>query len=395
MNIKLRFLQNPLALSAITLIVIVWSTVSFLAYQNKLLKIQEKHFEKNIPKSISESISTAPPFPFGSFSISSIPNWRKYSNSELNYSIEFPNDWNFSINDTYPENPIFYISKDKLSNWHECHRKTSCLVIQTNMGGRGGYMFMTKTRQSLYNQNNVSGIRTDILAYDGGVYSFFINIDEHIQRPLWKQGTIDIFPKIINEKFSETEMLHRTGQTSFDSRLDSIATDTEDLSLLSQILSTFKFTDNNHNNSLKCINAFANSKIELPNHSILNGTVSGQVFWPSEKLPIGIKVCAYNTLNYARYCTSEILNENPFYSLSIPEGNYYIFSLSADGLIGVDGMLTKNNDRYVDTDTAGSIISEAPLHIHVGANTTTENIDVGDHVIGKNTLSCPEVKNNK
>jgi Immunoglobulin-like domain of bacterial spore germination len=64
---KLRFFQNLLALSVVTLIITVWATVTFLSYQNNLLKkyfvdnqSQNKTIISPTSKDISEPQLTAP-----------------------------------------------------------------------------------------------------------------------------------------------------------------------------------------------------------------------------------------------------------------------------------------------------------------------------------------------
>jgi len=243
---KLRIFQNLLALSAVALIIIVWSTVTYLAFQNKKLKLYMGQNTHPLPTQTDEfKSSTSIPTPpiILSFLESDIPNWQKYVDNKYDFSIEFPKDWNFTIKSEFPEAPVYYISKDKSTIWRGCHNKTSCLMIQPNMGGRGGYMFMIKTKQYQFKNNNVVGSRTDFFSYDGNLYSSFVSIDNDPQRPLWTGGIIDIFPKIINEKYSATGLLPTPGKSSFESKLESVTIDSDDLIVLDQILSTFRFTE--------------------------------------------------------------------------------------------------------------------------------------------------------
>ena len=59
---KLRFLQNLLVLSAVTLIITVWATVSFLVYQNNLLKkySAENQIQQQTMTSPEAKITNAP-----------------------------------------------------------------------------------------------------------------------------------------------------------------------------------------------------------------------------------------------------------------------------------------------------------------------------------------------
>jgi hypothetical protein len=81
---KLRFLQNLLALSAVTLIITVWATVSFLVYQNSLLK---KYSITNQTISLKENESISP-----SPSISN-SDLKTYSDELNTYQIETHSTW--------------------------------------------------------------------------------------------------------------------------------------------------------------------------------------------------------------------------------------------------------------------------------------------------------------
>lgn len=116
-NNKLRFLQNTLALSAVTLIVTVWATVSYLAYQNKRLK------ENSIKiTSYEECVST------GNTILESYPSvcitkdeqrfvqkitggkletegWKTYTNYQYDYQIKYPPEWTVREKPTVFESP--------------------------------------------------------------------------------------------------------------------------------------------------------------------------------------------------------------------------------------------------------------------------------------------------
>lgn len=80
---KLRFFQNTLSLSAVTLIIVVWATVSFLAYQNNLFKKYTNEASNTVTK--KEEVD------LGGFA-----SWKTYSNKE--YGVEFKYPSEFFIN---------------------------------------------------------------------------------------------------------------------------------------------------------------------------------------------------------------------------------------------------------------------------------------------------------
>ncbi|KKQ48233.1 MAG: hypothetical protein US75_C0015G0017 [Candidatus Woesebacteria bacterium GW2011_GWC1_38_13] len=80
---KLRSLQNLLALSAATLIITVWSTVSFLAYQNKLL---EKYSDES-----NKSANYIVPTPANAqFTDATTKDWTTYKNETLGFEFMYP-----------------------------------------------------------------------------------------------------------------------------------------------------------------------------------------------------------------------------------------------------------------------------------------------------------------
>lgn len=73
-------LQNLLALSAVTLVITVWSTVSFLAYQNSLLKKFSKNINttsitSNLTKNTSENQKP--------------DSWKTYINFKYHYTLKY------------------------------------------------------------------------------------------------------------------------------------------------------------------------------------------------------------------------------------------------------------------------------------------------------------------
>lgn len=84
---KLHSLQNIIALSAATLIITVWSTVSFLVYQNKLL-------EKYASESKTSFINKKPlslPTPTGFQPTNEVTkDWKTYKNEEYRFQYKCP-----------------------------------------------------------------------------------------------------------------------------------------------------------------------------------------------------------------------------------------------------------------------------------------------------------------
>jgi len=85
---KLRFFQNTLALSAITLIIVVWATVSFLAYQNNLLNKYTK--KVSIPTTDNGKVDSE-----------ATANWITYNNKEYGFEFKYPSNWFLLKNDDY------------------------------------------------------------------------------------------------------------------------------------------------------------------------------------------------------------------------------------------------------------------------------------------------------
>lgn len=77
---KLRFFQNTLALSATTLIIAVWATVSYLAYQNNLLNKRVN----NVSNVTAENKRT---------NVETLANWKTYSNKEYGFVLKYPSEF--------------------------------------------------------------------------------------------------------------------------------------------------------------------------------------------------------------------------------------------------------------------------------------------------------------
>jgi hypothetical protein len=122
----------------------------------------------------------------------------------------------------------------------------------------------------------------------------------------------------------------------------------------------------------------------------VGGLISGRVYYPSEGLPDGLQVCAYDISNKVRYCNSEIHARDGLYELHIPEGKYYVYTLSLEGLIGVGGMLKTESQFRIFVDEAGNIVANSPLIVEIVEKTKMGDIAVGDQIINR-TLFCPEI----
>ena len=94
---KLRFLQNLLTLSAVTLIITIWATVSFLIYKNNNLK-NETISQKSLP---TPSVNPA-------------YNWKTYRNEKYGFEFKYPKDWSIlDQNTVYYGDPEYWITVDK------------------------------------------------------------------------------------------------------------------------------------------------------------------------------------------------------------------------------------------------------------------------------------------
>lgn len=80
---KLRFFQNTIALSAITLIIVVWATVSFLTYQNNLLKKYVKDATTTVDGGNNTLVTNK-----------TLNDWKLYSNKKYGFTTKY-----------YPDSP--------------------------------------------------------------------------------------------------------------------------------------------------------------------------------------------------------------------------------------------------------------------------------------------------
>ena len=90
---KLKSLQNLLVLSAATLMITVWSTVTFLAYQNSLLM---KSSETQSSDQIMDEQLTITPVPSTKTTLTpnlSTSGWKTYSHTDHKYSFKYPFDY--------------------------------------------------------------------------------------------------------------------------------------------------------------------------------------------------------------------------------------------------------------------------------------------------------------
>lgn len=92
---KLHFLQNIIGLSALTLIVTVWATVTFLAYQNKLLEKYSKDYSIPIPTSKK---TESDPF----------KDWHIYKNEANGIAFRYPKD--YLLEENTPMKEVYYVS---------------------------------------------------------------------------------------------------------------------------------------------------------------------------------------------------------------------------------------------------------------------------------------------
>ena len=97
MTNKLHSLQNLLALSAATLIITVWATVSFLAYQNKLLK---EYSKESVIRTGNNKLLLPTPTKYQPLD-DSIKNWIIYTSDEYGFSFKYPKEMNLISPDDF------------------------------------------------------------------------------------------------------------------------------------------------------------------------------------------------------------------------------------------------------------------------------------------------------
>lgn len=107
---KLHFLQNLLALSAVTLIIIIWSIVSFLIYRDSLIK-KSVNVVNDLPKSVQKN---------------EYYNWNTYiSKSKTKYEIKYPKSW--SVIDSFSsEYELVYLNNDPSDTKNIDQLRLSC-----------------------------------------------------------------------------------------------------------------------------------------------------------------------------------------------------------------------------------------------------------------------------
>jgi hypothetical protein len=86
---RLQKTKDIIKLSSLTLIVIVWSTVSFIAYQNK--KLQEKVKENQISQT-----NAIPTLTTNQTLKDNLANWKTYVSKDQGFSIKYPSDFFYS-----------------------------------------------------------------------------------------------------------------------------------------------------------------------------------------------------------------------------------------------------------------------------------------------------------
>jgi len=187
---KLHFLQNLLALSAVTLVVIILSTDMFLAYQNNLLN----KYSGQMPIKTSLNLNN------------NTKEWKTYSNDE--FSFKYPPNW---------PNPV----KNELSTKYE-------LDFDTKMFITSGVFYDQDKQRNLTLEEYINNFKSSpsnySLDYFHGKRFSYISAD--------KKQEIDI---VLSESPTSTNLFIITFR--FDPK-DDVTKKTAD-----QILSTFKFTD--------------------------------------------------------------------------------------------------------------------------------------------------------
>lgn len=147
---KLKSLQNLLALSSVTLVITVWSTVSFLAYQNSQLK---KYFANYQSQKQTKTLRT----------LEDIKEWKTYKNEKYGYSINYPNSWEFSERDDNLATYTVLSPTDK--------KPLGFINISVSDGKyweeyRGGAI---KNRYQEYSFNGISALKFDEDKFDKGL----------------------------------------------------------------------------------------------------------------------------------------------------------------------------------------------------------------------------------
>lgn len=109
-----------------------------------------------------------------------------------------------------------------------------------------------------------------------------------------------------------------------------------------------------------------------------NGTISGQLSFPSEKMPDDLTVCAQNTSSQKEYCSSkkEIDEKDKFkigYSLEVPAGEYIVYGKT----ISIADYKAYYSE-YIKCGMKVDCTEHNPITVVVQANQTTNNVDPND-----------------
>lgn len=234
---KLRSLQNLLALSVVTLIITVWATVSFLAYQNSQLK---KYSKDNLIKTSNSKSHLLPAPTVYQTSNEFVKDWKTYTNEKYGYEFKYPQnlkiiekDGAVTLNHSIPY--------DNNGDCDMMAGKFSKYLNDFNVS------FEIKTSEevelpSYFDGNYQSGILSGKWYWAGAegcgpnIYYFPLQEDKTL---VITQDTLQAFSGI-STMWDTDKILNSPG----------VITQKEYDKLFSQILSTFKFTDTNNKLSI-------------------------------------------------------------------------------------------------------------------------------------------------
>ena len=108
---RLQQMKDIIKLSSIALILIVWSIVSFIAYQNKKLK---------------EKISESQPSPTTNLTA----NWKTYRNEEYGFEFKYPSAWKYQEDNSRKNKDGFIVL---IFPEHEIYNIVSLTVYKSNL----------------------------------------------------------------------------------------------------------------------------------------------------------------------------------------------------------------------------------------------------------------------
>jgi len=112
------------------------------------------------------------------------------------------------------------------------------------------------------------------------------------------------------------------------------------------------------------------------------GFIEGSMGYPSEGIPLDIKVCADNLDNQQTYCTNERLEGEQYkyhvgYKLEVPEGSYYVYEMhTAFDYHSYPAGYKAYFSEYVVCGE--SCTDHTPIKVPVTAGETTPGIDPTD-----------------